>query len=185
MRSTGSTTFRLTFYLLALSFLLIMGGCAEMNFGGSSADEPPPPAPAAAPAATPATDSASASSQPYYPTDFKDLLIPGELTWNRDKSMSIRTASFAGGILNFSGRVEVNSLTDFFIVSMVKDGWKLTGSVKQKSNLIVFTKPHKACMITISEGDFGIKTQVYAYVTEDIAADGNTANGAPAEEVFR
>ncbi len=189
MHLSGSKTLRLTSLLLAASFLFFLGGCAELNLGGPSTDATAPaaPPPASAPAAT---EQPTASSQPYYPTDFKDLLVPGELTWNRDKSMSIRTDSFAGGILNFTGRVEVNSLTDFFQASMVNNGWKMTGSIKQKSNLLVFIKPHKTCMVTIANGDFGIKTQVNIYVAEEIAANPSGAAAAPAaaptaEEVFK
>lgn len=162
---------------LFLGGLLLLSGCAEMHFGDSS-DSTPPPAPAAS------SSPAAIGTQPYYPTDFKDLLIPGELTWNRDKSMSIRTASFAGGILQFSGRVEVNSLTDFFIASMAKDGWKITGSVKQKTNLLIFTKPRKTCMITITENEFGLKTEVYVYMAEDIAI-GASGSTTTTEESFR
>ena len=148
----------------AITLILFLGGCVEMNMGGPSASVSPTPA------ASP-DEPAIAENQPYYPTDFNDLLIPGELTWNRNKSMSIRTASFAGGILHFSGRVEINSLTDFFITGMNKDGWKMTGSVKQKRNLLVFTKKHKTSMITLTEGEFNMKTEVYVYITEDIAAE--------------
>ncbi|MDH3392498.1 MAG: hypothetical protein OEL66_00710 [Desulfobulbaceae bacterium] len=169
MKST--TGLKLKFFptiFCAIAFLFAMSGCAEMNLGGPSADVTPTPA------ATSSDEPAISENQPYYPTDFNDLLIPGELTWNRDKSMSIRTASFAGGILHFSGRVEINSLTDFFLTSMTKDGWKMTGSVKQKSNLLVFSKKNKASMITISEGEFSLnKTEVYVYITEDIAAENN------------
>lgn len=177
MKSATKMTFKfLPAILAAIALLFILSGCAEMNLGGPTADVTPAPVP------TP-DEPAIAENQPYYPTDFNDLLIPGELTWNRDKSMSIRTASFAGGILHFSGRVEINSLTDFFLTSMTKDGWKMTGSVKQKSNLLVFSKKNKASMITISEGDFSLnKTEVYVYITEDIAAE-NREN-TPSEESF-
>ena len=175
MKSSPKFTFRnLTGMILAISILLFLGGCAEMNLGGPSASVTPAPA-------TANDEPAITENQPYYPTDFNDLLIPGELNWNREKSMSIRTASFAGGILHFSGRVEINSLTDFFITSMAKDGWKMTGSVKQKSNLLIFTKKNKASMITIADGEFSSKTEVYVYITEDIAAESSSATS---EESF-
>ena len=165
---------KLTTICCAITLIFFLGGCTEMNLGGPAANIAP------SPAASP-DEPAITENQPYYPTDFNDLLIPGELTWNRDKSMSIRTASFAGGILHFSGRVEINSLTDFFITSMTKDGWKMTGSVKQKNNLLVFTKTNKASMITVTEGEYSMKTEVYVYITEDIAAESNQTT----EESFR
>ncbi len=167
---------KLTHILCAIALTLTLGGCAEMNLGGPSAGLGPSPA-------VTKDEPAIAENQPYYPTDFNDLLIPGELNWNREKSMTIRTSSFAGGILHFSGRVEINSLTDFFTVSMAKDGWKMAGSVKQKSNLLIFTKKNKASMITVSPGEFQMKTEVYVYITEDIAAEMN--QGATSVESIR
>lgn len=107
---------------------------------------------------------------PYTPTEFKDLLIPGELKFNNEKTMSIHTDSFAGGILNFSGRVEMNSLADFFTTTMQKNGWKLGGTIQHKEILLAFVKPHKTCMIRIIKSGFGLTTEVFAYITEDVAA---------------
>jgi len=140
---------------VALSLLLLLlTGCPPMGSDQGTTDG------GHAPAAT--TD--SVTSEPYYPADFRDLLIPGELEWNREKSVSINTASFTGGILNFSGRVEVNSLTDFFINGMKKDGWNVTGTVKSRDVLLAFIKPQASCMIKIVEGGTLGKTEVTVYI---------------------
>ncbi|MEJ2033312.1 MAG: hypothetical protein P8Y63_09800 [Deltaproteobacteria bacterium] len=143
--------------LLLLLALLLPAGCAKLGNGSTGQN--------GASAETPA---AQKGPEPYYPTDFKDIMVPAELTWNREKSMSIRTASFAGGIINFSGRVDIDSLTNFFIVSMQKDGWKLSGSIKYKNVLLAFTKPRKTSLINIFQNDFGYKTEVNIYVTEEV-----------------
>ena len=88
-------------FLALLASLTFLSGCAELGLEGSDSDME---------ASAEASD-VVVENQPYYPTDFKDLLIPSELDWNRGNSMAIRTDSFAGGILNFSGRVEANSLS--------------------------------------------------------------------------
>lgn len=147
-------------FLALLASLTFLNGCAELGLGGSDSDMG---------ASADASDIV-VENQPYYPTDFKDLLIPSELDWNRGNSMVIRTDSFAGGILNFSGRVEANSLSDFFVNTMEKNNWKLSGSVKYKKILLAFVKPNKTCTITISDNEFGIKTEVFVYITEDITA---------------
>ena len=108
------------------------------------------------------------TNQPYYPTDFKDLLIPGELSWDRADSMTIRTGTYAGGILSFSGRLEINSLTDFFLNSMVKNGWQLHGSVKSKDTLLAFIKSKETCLIRIIEIGYGRKTSVSVYITKSL-----------------
>ena len=110
----------------------------------------------------------SPENAPYYPSGVNDIQIPGELKEIRDNSLYINTASFVGGIKTFSGRVEINSLSDFFISTMQKNGWKKVGTIQYKNALLAFTKPNKTCMISIFEGAIGMKSKVYIYVTEDI-----------------
>ena len=149
-------SFRSTLHvILTLSaLLLLLSGCLPMDSDQGSADA----------GHTQAASTETVTSEPYYPADFRDLSIPGELEWNREKSVSINTASFTGGILNFSGRVEVNSLTDFFINSMKKDGWNVTGTVKSRDVLLAFIKPQASCMIKIVEGGTLGKTEVTVYI---------------------
>ncbi|MBI4791267.1 MAG: hypothetical protein HY789_00635 [Deltaproteobacteria bacterium] len=93
--------------------------------------------------------------------------------------MYIKTSSFNGGVLNFEGRIDVISLSDFFEGSMPKNGWRLSGVVKAKNYLLIFTKPDKTCMITISENKLNFNTIVNIYISQE-AADG--AGGAMAPE---
>jgi hypothetical protein len=139
--------------LLLLVSLLFLTGCQPLD-SRETADA----------GHAPANSSNMVTTEPYYPVDFRDLLIPGELEWNREKSVSINTSSFNGGILTFSGRVEVNSLTDFFINGMKKDGWSITGSVKSRDVLLAFIKENSSCMIKIVEGGALGKTEVTVYI---------------------
>jgi hypothetical protein len=149
--------------ILILLAALLLGGCADMGLGLSQSNEEME-------SSTPPTEEAP----PYYANEFEDLLIPKELSWNREKSMVIRTESFAGGILNFSGNVDITSLTDFFTHTMVKSGWKMAGSAKYKNVLLAFIKPYKTCTITIKDNGFGLKTELYVYITEDITKGGSS-----------
>jgi hypothetical protein len=144
----------LRIFLSFMSVLMLLTGCMPMGSDQGTSDT----------GHTSAASASAVSNEPYYPVDFRDLLIPGELEWNREKSVSINTASFTGGILNFSGRVEVNSLTDFFINGMKKDGWEVTGSVKSRDVLLAFIKPQSSCMIKIAEGGTLGKTEVTVYI---------------------
>jgi hypothetical protein len=110
------------------------------------------------------TSTTTVEFEPYYPSDFRDLLIPGELSWNREKSVTLNTDSFSGGILNFNGRVEVTSLMEFYTSSMKNDGWNSVGSLKSKNVLLAFTKENSSCMIRIIEGGALGKTEVYIYI---------------------
>lgn len=108
-------------------------------------------------------------SQPFYPRDFKEVLIPDGLALDRAESMYIKSESFNGGILNYQGRLEVNSLVEFFENSMPQKGWTLSGSVKSLNSLLIFTKHQKTCMISITESKLSMNTEVYIYVSENLA----------------
>lgn len=107
---------------------------------------------------------------------FQDIQIPAELEWDREKSLSISTESFAGGTMRFAGRVEVNSLADFFASSMVRNQWKLAGTVKAKNVIMAFTKPNKTCTVTIFEAKLTGKTLVDIYITDDISGRGGASS---------
>lgn len=140
-------------YLSAM--LLLLGGCSTASLSGGSGS---------------AIDEGMAENVPYYADDFNDIMVPNELDWDREGSMAMRTESYAGGVLKFVGRVEVNSLAEFFVNTMPKNKWKLVGSAKYENVLLAFTKPNKTAMIMILESDITRKTSVHIYVTDDITA---------------
>jgi hypothetical protein len=145
--------FSLPLYLAVL--LLLLSGCAKKNVWSEGQK---------------GVDEAAPENVPYYANDYNDIMVPSELSWDREGSMSIKTESYAGGVIKFVGRVEVNSVADFFVNTMVKNKWKLVGSAKYKNILLAFTKPNKTAMVMIYESDLSRKTSVYIYVTDDIAA---------------
>jgi hypothetical protein len=107
-------------------------------------------------------------SKPFYPRDFDEVLIPDGLSLDRQESMYIKSESFNGGILNYYGRLEVNSLTVFFENTMPQKGWILSGSVRSANSLLIFTKPEKTCMISITESKLSVNTEVYIYISENL-----------------
>lgn len=146
--------------VFALTSLIALSGCAELGLGTNSDQGP-------------STDPFSSSTQeapPFLANEFSDLLLPSELSWEREKSMIVRTDSFAGGVLHYSGRVDITSLADFFTNNMGKKGWKLAGSAKYKNILLAFIKPNKTCTILLSEDPLMMKTLASIYIAEDIAA---------------
>ncbi len=157
-RTTRSTKRLGHLALLTCAGLFFLVGCLPLD--GSQSDSDGGHA-----VAIPAGASTPASSEPYPLADFRDLLIPGELEWQRDKSVSINTDSFSGGILNFSGRVEVTSLTEFFVTTMKKNEWTMIGSVKSADVLLAFTKDKASCLIKIDDGGSLSKTEVNIYIT--------------------
>jgi len=145
--------------LLSLCMIFWLTACSSLNLGqGNQSD-------------------GTSTSNTYYPTKFRDLEVPNELTIDTSKTLYVNTNSFAGGIVYMTGRLEVGSLTDFFVRTMQQNGWKLNGEAHYKNVLMAFTKPNKNCMITIYEGELGSSTKVYAYMTEDLAAGGGSGSG--------
>lgn len=151
-----------------LSLLLLLAGCTTLGtLGGDDSQQ-----------------EYSSASQPYYPPDFREVLIPDGLEMNRDNSMFIKTNSFNGGVLNFEGRIDVISLSDFFEGSMPKNGWKLSGVVKAKNYLLIFTKPDRSCMITISENKLSFNTVVNIYIAQDMESAAGGAGSVGGGENF-
>ena len=101
--------------------------------------------------------------------NFEDIELPCEMKYS-NKSMSIRTDSFRGGIIYYKGRVEVHSLKDFIIASMKKNKWKLAGEVSSSHVVLAFTKPNKTCMMNIEANGPLSDTTLTMYVTVDVTA---------------
>ena len=105
----------------------------------------------------------------FYAGDMRDIELPVELEWERDKSMTIKTESFNGGIWHYEGRVEPLSLKDFVVNAMHNNKWKLVGESTSHDILLAFVKPNKTCMIVISGSKMG-KTKLALNVTIDRTA---------------
>ena len=111
--------------------------------------------------------------------DIQDVIAPAEMEWDREKSMAIKTESFHGGIWHYTGFVETASLKEYMIRAMEDTNWKLVGEAASGDIMLAFVKPHKTCMMTISEHDFR-KTGLTLYVTIDkTAAIGLNPFGEP------
>lgn len=140
-----------TVLLLALgAVLLLLSGCIfssssiQTNFGGL------PPIPG-------------------FADDIHDIVMPAEMEWDRARSMAIKTESFHGGVWHYAGKVETVSLKDYMLTAMQDSGWKLVGEAASTDIMFAFVKPHKTCMMIISEGFFG-RSSLTLYVTIDKTA---------------
>lgn len=145
--------------LIGIMIMLLLSGCMGRN-GSVPTDDYAAP-----------TDYGTVSATV---ADFKDIELPIDMKWDSEKSMAIKTDSFRGGILSYTGRVELYSLKNFIISSMESNKWKLVGEVQSKGFLLAFSKPNQTCMIELTEG-FGGKygsTTATLYVTVDVAAAG-------------
>jgi len=101
--------------------------------------------------------------------DIQDIVLPTEMDWKRNKSMTIKTESFRGGVWHYVGKVEVISLKDFMVSSMQHNKWKLVGEAASQNIMLAFVKPNKTCMMVIEDASFG-KTELTLFVTIDKTA---------------
>jgi len=137
---------------------MLVGILGLLPFAGCSSTSTAPP-----------MDQAGLPPVSGFAGDLQDIELPTELEWERDKSMTIKTESFNGGIWHYEGRVEPLSLKDYVVSSMQNNKWKLVGESTSRDILLAFVKPNKTCMMVISESKMG-KTRVTLYVTIDRTA---------------
>ncbi|MFW6055622.1 MAG: hypothetical protein ACOC9D_06915 [Thermodesulfobacteriota bacterium] len=95
--------------------------------------------------------------------DFDDILIPSDLTLDRNSSIMFQTSRIKAGKLEFHGRVDPVSLFNFFIVNLPKDNWSIKGQFKYGHFLIIAEKADKFTVLKITEGNF--KTMLQVWVT--------------------
>jgi hypothetical protein len=82
---------------------------------------------------------------------FEDVLIPSDLSVDRKKSQVYSAGKAKVGLLTFKGRVEPDSLADFFQNNLPRNGWKLMTNLKDRDQTLIFLKDDRVCMISISE----------------------------------
>ncbi|NDY71799.1 hypothetical protein DO021_01440 [Desulfobacter hydrogenophilus] len=96
--------------------------------------------------------------------DFEDVLVPEELTIIKNRTVVVSTPGFRSGILTLRGRVESNSLYNFFSINMEKDNWEVISRIKApETTIMVYQKATRCAVITIRE------EQIYTYVEIGIA----------------
>ncbi|MBU8912255.1 MAG: hypothetical protein KOO65_13380 [Desulfobacterales bacterium] len=98
----------------------------------------------------------------YY--DFEDVLIPMELSIVKNRTVVILTPGFTSGLITLKGRVERQSLFNFFNNNMLKDNWNVISQIKSPgTTIMVFQKPSRTSVITIRD------EQIYTYVEVGVA----------------
>lgn len=94
-------------------------------------------------------------------SDFKDVLIPGELTEDKRHSSVIQTGEAGTGFMAFYGRVEERSVIRFFSVKMPENGWKAVTVQKSPfSTIMIFSKGNRWCTIEVKEKGFTTDVRV-------------------------
>lgn len=132
-----------------VAVMLLLSGCAQMKSMGLGAEKP------AGEEARPA---------PRF-LDFSDVLVPGELQRvNKDCFISN-----GFGRLVVSGRVQAESLAQFFLTSMNQDGWVSLNQYKfQGSTKLFFKKPDRFATILVTEDPLSTRVEIWVIPQEKI-----------------
>lgn len=152
MRSKRRNRRILVGMIAAMILILVLGGCSSLKKNQESVGEAPE-----APA--------DKGPIPLY-LDFGDVLIPHELSVDKDSSFVFRTPGLSAGVLALKGRVEINSLITFFENNMTKDNWRAVSSFKSPRSMLLYQKENRWCVISIT--DKGLSTHVEIWVSPTI-----------------
>lgn len=159
-----SNTYLARSFFLGLIFLLAMSisGC----FGTTDSATPE-----TASSFQETSEKSKETTAVYY--DFEDVLVPMELKVNKERTIVVSTPGFRSGILALKGRVDSDSLFNFFSNNMIKDNWNVVSKIKSPGiTILVFEKSSRCAVITIRD------SQVYTYVEIGVAPRmGNSGTG--------
>lgn len=96
---------------------------------------------------TPSSDTALRASF----SGFEDVVIPSDISADKKKSQVYSAGKVKVGLLTFEGRVDSDSLADFFLNTLPRSGWKLMTTMKDRAYGLIFLKDDRVCLITIRE----------------------------------
>ena len=152
--------------------------CLATACGCSRSSAPPPnpvsqsqqaPAPSAGPGPTygpPAV--APASPVPVSPSEprakffqFNDVPIPPQIDVQANNSYVFQSGQIKMGFLTLRGRVDSNSLINFFVAALPHEGWRLKAQFRCNRSLLIFDKPDKVCVILMKEGTYYTYVEIY------------------------
>lgn len=145
-------------------------------FGCSSTQQPPPnpfgQQAQTTPSQQPQQQAAAPQPPPTPPTqrpmfyDFPDIPVPSELSIASGDSYVFQSGALKAGLLTLKGRVELNSLINFFQMALPREGWKPKGGFRYRRSVLIFEKPDKICVINLYE------KLLYSYVEIYVAPAG-------------
>lgn len=90
--------------------------------------------------------------------DFGDVLVPGELT----KVAKDSYITNGHGRLVLAGRVQGESLAQYFVTSMYSEGWTTLNQYKYQGAIkLFFKKSERVASILISENPLGTQVEIW------------------------
>jgi len=126
-------------------------------------------------ASTPPKEGGTASSDTALRASFsgfEDVLIPSDISADQKKSQIYSAGKTKVGLLTFKGRVEPDSLADFFLNNLPRNGWKLMTILKDRAHALILLKDDRVCLITIREDWWNTVCEVRVGLVEKAAEPG-------------
>ena len=114
----------------------------------------------------------------YY--DFDDVIVPTDMNLDPDRSFVLETPTSKSGVLVFSGNIERLSLTDYFINNMARDNWTMRSAIKSNRSLLLFEKPTRYCVLSITDGRFSTEAEIWVLPKTGDAPKPELVQPAPA-----
>ena len=65
------------------------------------------------------------------------------------------------GFLTLRGRVDSNSMVNFFVSALPQQGWRLKAQFRSNRSLLIFDKPDKVCVILMKEETYYTYVEIY------------------------
>lgn len=158
---------RMRISCLGMAAAAVLLTCALILPGCSTTPSAPPPNPAGQ---APPSGGAPVASTPSGPRptfyDFQDIPTPNELDLLGKESYVFQSGPLKAGVLTLRGRVDLNSLINFFQMAMPRENWKPKGGFRYRRSVLIFEKPDRVCVIQFYE------KWLYSYVEIYVAPAG-------------
>lgn len=99
---------------------------------------------------------------------FEDIGVPTEMKLQSDESFIMQTPQVKAGTLVYTGWVDADSLSSYYMRSLPRDGWTPLSYFTYDHYLLVFQKPEKVSVIRINKGH--LTTRLEIWVSPDVSA---------------
>ncbi len=126
---------------------------------GPSAGPGPAYGPSAGPASSPSPAAPSGTKARFL--DFNDIPIPSEIDVQSKDSYVFQSGQIKAGFLTLRGRVDSNSVMNFFSSALPREGWRLKGQFRYNRSLLIFDKPDKTCVILVKGETYYTYVDIY------------------------
>ena len=93
--------------------------------------------------------------------DFEDIPIPREMNLDREGSILFESQGIRAGMLTYTGRVDSESLFNYFQIGLPNENWELLSYIKYGTQILTFSKNDRLCIIRILEGRLRTELQIW------------------------